>query len=488
MPSTLTIITITVVVLYFALLFVIARLTTRKSIDNQTFFLANRESPWYVVAFGMVGTTFSGVTFISVPGWVGATEYSYFQMVIGYIAGYSVIALILMPLYYRLNLTSIYRYLQQRIGVSSYKTGSAFFLLSRSIGAAFRLYLIAIVFQIFVFREFNIPFYIAVLFTLLLIWIYTHRGGIKTIVYTDTLQTALMLFALIVSIGFLTKDMGLNFSNTIATIHQSDYSQLFFWDWRSPEFFPKQFLSGMFIAIVMTGLDQDMMQKNLSCANLRAAQKNMFSFTVMLVIVKFVFISLGALLFIYANQNGITIPEKSDYLYPQIAFDHFPVYAGVVFILGLTASAYSSADSALTALTTAFCVDFLGFEEKQIHNNKRTRYIVHLCFTFLIFLIIMFFHYLNDKSVISKIFQAASYTYGPLLGMFSFGIFMKKIPIDRYVPFICIISPIISFIMDYHSKTLFGGYEFSFELLLVNGLITFAGLYLISNRKHEITN
>ncbi|PSR06320.1 MAG: sodium:solute symporter, partial [Bacteroidetes bacterium SW_10_40_5] len=240
MPSTLTIITITVVVLYFALLFVIARLTTRKSIDNQTFFLANRESPWYVVAFGMVGTTFSGVTFISVPGWVGATEYSYFQMVIGYIAGYSVIALILMPLYYRLNLTSIYRFLQQRIGVSSYKTGSAFFLLSRSIGAAFRLYLIAIVFQVFVFREFNIPFYIAVLFTLLLIWIYTHRGGIKTIVYTDTLQTALMLFALIVSIVFLTKDMGLNFSNTIATINQSNYSQLFFWDWRSPEFFPKQ--------------------------------------------------------------------------------------------------------------------------------------------------------------------------------------------------------------------------------------------------------
>lgn len=479
-----TLLTIIVIAGYFALLFVISRITTRNQVNNQTFFNANRESPWYVVAFGMIGTTFSGVTFISVPGWVGATEFSYFQMVLGYIAGYTVIATVLLPLYYRLNLTSIYSYLGQRFGNYSYKTGSFFFIVSRSIGAAFRLYLVAIVFQVFIFNEFNFPFFLAVLITLALIWIYTHRGGIKTIVWTDTLQTALMIIALVVSIIHLSNVMELDWTGLTQTVANSDYSQVFFFnDFKSEDFFPKQFLSGAFIAIVMTGLDQDMMQKNLSIATLKDAQKNMFTFTGGLVIVKFVFLVLGALLFIYANQNGISIPEKSDYLYPRIAFEHFPLFASLTFILGLTASAYSSADSALTALTTAFCVDFLGFQKSESNQHKKTRYYVHLAFTLLLFGVILFFHYLNDESVISKIFDAASYTYGPLLGLFSFGLFMNRYPKDRLIPIICLSSPIVAFLIGYYAPQFLSGYQIGFELLVINGLLTFLGLWAISEPK-----
>ncbi len=481
-----TIITIIAVIAYFGLLFFISRVTTKKQVDNQTFFLANRQSPWYVVAFGMIGTTFSGVTFISVPGWVGDTQFSYFQMVLGYIIGYTVIATILMPLYYRLNLTSIYGYLEKRFGHFSYKTGSFFFLLSRSIGAAFRLYLVAIVFQVFIFKELGFPFFLAVMITLALIWVYTHRGGIKTIVYTDTLQTGLMVIALFVSIIYLTINMELDFAGLTQTVANSDYSKIFFFDnFKSENFFPKQFLSGAFIAIVMTGLDQDMMQKNLSCPDLKDAQKNMFTFTGGLVVIKFIFLVLGALLYLYANQNGIGIPDKSDYLYPRIAFDHFPLYASIAFILGLTASAYSSADSALTALTTAFCVDFLGFKGEKMTQNSKTRHFVHLGFTILLLGIILFFHYLNDKSVISKIFDAASYTYGPLLGLFSFGLFMHRNPKDRLIPIVCFTSPFLAFLAGWYSPYFLAGYEVGFELLIINGLITFLGLWLISKQKEK---
>lgn len=485
----ITLLTILVIVAYFGLLMLISRLTTRNEVNNQTFFLANRQSPWYVVAFGMIGTTFSGVTFISVPGWVGASQFSYFQMVLGYIAGYTVIALILLPLYYKLNLTSIYSYLAQRFGNRSYKTGSFFFLVSRSIGAAFRLYIVAIVFQKFIFDSFDLPFAFAVLTALILIWVYTHRGGIKTIVWTDTLQTAFMLSALVISLIYITNSLDLGFTGAIEAVSNSDYSRMFFFtDYKDPQFFVKQFLSGAFIAIVMTGLDQDMMQKNLSINTLRDAQKNMFTFTGGLVIVKLVFLCLGALLFIYANQNGIPIPDKSDNLYPTIASVHFPLYASLIFIVGLTASAYSSADSALTALTTAFCVDFLGFENKdkaKEARNKKTRYLVHIGFSVLLFLIIMFFHLLNDKSVISKIFDAASYTYGPLLGLFSFGIFTRLNPRDQLVPIICILSPLLSWTIGYLAPMLLAGYEIGFELLVINGLITFVGLALISQLKNN---
>lgn len=485
MPPVITLLTITVVVLYFAMLFLIARLTTRGKTDNQAFFLANRQSKWYLVAFGMIGTTLSGVTFISVPGWVGDTQFSYFQMVLGYIVGYTVIATLLMPLYYRLNLTSIYTYLEMRFGPFSYKTGSFFFLLSRTIGAAFRLYLIAIVFQVFIFREFGFPFFLAVLTALLLIYVYTFRGGIKTIVWSDAFQTFFMLMAMITSIIYLLNYMDWSAGEAISRVAGSDYSKIFFWDWQKPGFFWKQFLSGTFIAIVMTGLDQDMMQKNLSCRNLREAQTNMFSFTGILVVVKFAFLVLGALLFLYAGQIQVSIPEKTDYLYPVLAFENFPIAASLFFILGLTAAAYSSADSALTALTTSFCVDFLGFEKKAMGNNKKTRYRVHFGFMLLIFTIIMFFHSLNDKSVISNIFKAAGYTYGPLLGMFSFGLFIHRKPRDQWVPYIAILSPVLTYLIQFKSRELLGGYEFGFEVLILNGLLTFMGLWGISKPAKE---
>ena len=477
--------TITVVAGYFLLLFLIARLTSPRESGHSAFFLANRRSPWYVVAFGMIGTTFSGVTFISVPGWVGDTQFSYFQMVLGYIAGYTVIALVLMPLYYRLNLTSIYSFLNQRFGPASYKTGSFFFMVSRSIGAAFRLYLVAIVFQVFVFKPFNIPFVLAVIITLMLIWIYTHRGGIQTIVWTDTLQTGLMLTALIVTLFYLGDAMAMNAGEMVKRVQDSQYGQMFFLsDYKAANFFPKQFLSGAFIAIVMTGLDQDMMQKNLSCPNLRDAQKNMFTFTGGLVLVKLVFLMLGALLFIYANNHGIPIPEKTDYLYPRLAFEHFPLAVSLFFILGLTASAYSSADSALAALTTAFCVDFLGFKKETVRQGQiRTRYLVHIGFTILILGIILFFHYLNDQSVISKIFDAASYTYGPLLGLYSFGLFMKSQPRDQLIPLVCLSAPLLAYITGKLAPLVLGGYQIGFELLVINGLFTFGGLWLISKSK-----
>jgi Na+/proline symporter len=456
-----TLLTIGVVASYFGVLFLIARATAAQEAGNSSFFIGNRQSPWYVVAFGMIGTTFSGVTFISVPGWVGATQFSYFQMVLGYIAGYTVIALVLMPLYYRLNLTSIYGFLDQRFGPSSYRTGSFFFMVSRSIGAAFRLYLVAIVFQVFVFEPFNIPFVLAVVITLALIWIYTHRGGIKTIIWTDALQTALMLTALIVSLFYLGQTMDLSASGLVNTVSQSQYGQVFFFeDYKAANFFPKQFLSGAFIAIVMTGLDQDMMQKNLSCPNL---------------IVKLTFLILGALLFLYANREGIAIPDKSDYLYPQLAFEEFPLAVSLIFILGLTASAYSSADSALAALTTAFCVDFLGFERRTISHQLRTRYAVHLGFTAVLLGIILFFHYLNDQSVISKIFDAASYTYGPLLGLFSFGLFTYLQPRDRFIPAVCLVSPVLSYFIGQYAPLILGGYEIG----------TFTGLWMLSYRRKQ---
>lgn len=483
MPTT-TWLTIGVIVSYFTLLFFISYFTSRGSNDNQSFFLANRQSPWWLVAFGMIGTTLSGVTFISVPGWVGSSQFSYFQMVLGYIAGYSIIALILLPLYYKLQLTSIYTYLNERFGPRAYKTGSFFFLLSRSVGAAFRLYLIAIVFQVFIFDQFNFPFWLAVLFTLALILIYTFKGGIKTIVWTDALQTLFMLLALVISIVYLTNNIDFGESGSLITaVKQSDYSQIFFWDWRSENFFGKQFISGAFIAIVMTGLDQDMMQKNLSCRNLKEAQTNMFSFTSVLVIVKFIFLVLGALLFMYAIENGIEIPEKRDYLYPNIAFSHFPLAASLFFILGLTAAAYSSADSALTALTTAFCVDFLGLDKKEAKNSRSIRYRVHIGFTIILFLMILAFHAINDDSVIKNIFKAAGYTYGPILGLFSFGLFMKKFKSkDAAIPVIAVLSPIITYLIATYSPPYLNGYKFGFEVLLINGIITFLGLLIFSKK------
>ncbi|MEJ2006266.1 MAG: sodium:solute symporter, partial [Cyclobacteriaceae bacterium] len=386
----------------------------------------------------MIGATLSGVTFISVPGWVGTSGFSYLQMVFGYLVGYFVIATVLMPLYYKMNLVSIYGYLEQRFGFWSYKTGAFYFLLSRTIGAAFRLFLVAGVLQLAIFDAWNIPFHITVLVTITLIWLYTFRGGIKTIVWTDTLQTLFMLTAVVLSIYTIGNELDLTTSGMIASVKESTYSKVFFWDWQDSKNFFKQFISGAFIAIVMTGLDQDMMQKNLTCRNLQDAQKNMFWFSGTLVFVKLLFLMLGALLYIYANERGIGIPERTDDLFPMMALDYFPFAAGIAFLLGITAAAYSSADSALTALTTSFCVDFLGFKREDTLELKikqrRIRVLVHIGFSLVLFVMIVIFREFLDGAVIQRVFEAAGYTYGPLLGLYAFGLFTNKAVRDPLVP------------------------------------------------------
>ena len=464
---------------YFGLLILISYLTSGKG-DSKAFFTGNRQSPWYLVAFGMIGASLSGVTFISVPGIVGATHFTYMQLVLGYLLGYYIIAKVLLPLYYKYNLISIYQYLETRYGFWSYKTGAFFFLVSQVIGASFRLFLVAGVLQLAIFDSFNIPFEVSVFITITLIWVYTFKGGIKTIIWTDTLQTFFMLAAVVTTIILISKELGFGTSAMINAISESEYSTMFDWDWQSKTNFFKQFFSGAFIAIVMTGLDQNMMQKNLTVKSLKDAQKNMYWFSTSLVFVNIIFLGLGVLLFIYAQQKGITIPERTDDLYALLALNHLGVFAGVTFLLGITAAAYSSADSALTALTTSFSVDFLGMDAKK--DNKKQRILTHLGFSFVLFLVIVIFKAVNNQSVISAVFTMAGYTYGPLLGMFAFGLFTKRKTIDKFVPFIALVSPILTYLLSINSEALLNGYKFGFELLMVNGLIMFIGLWVFSKK------
>lgn len=458
---------LTIIALYFVGLIVISYLTGKND-SNETFFLGNKQSPWYIVSFGMIGATLSGVTFISVPGWVADSQFSYMQMILGMTAGYLVIANLLMPIYYRMNLTSIYAYLGDRFGEVTHKTGAFFFLLSRTIGASFRLYLVANVMQIAIFDAWNVPFWLTVSLTIVLIWIYTFRSGIKTIIWTDTLQTLFMLSAVGVSIWLISDKMGLGLIDLTQTISQSEYSKMFFWEGKQN--FIKQFLSGAFLAIVMTGLDQDMMQKNLSCRSLSEAKKNMYSFSVALIVVNVFFLALGALLYLYAQQIGLDIP-KGDDLFPLVALQgDLGLGVGVFFILGLIAAAYSSADSALTSLTTSFCVDFLDVEKKE--NSRKTRKYVHIAFSLLLVVAILIFKAINDDSVISALFKVAGYTYGPLLGLFAFGIFTKWSVRDKAVPIVAFLSPVAAYILQLYIP-------FGFELLMINGGITFLGLCLL---------
>lgn len=474
------------ILIYFAILIAIS-FFTGKDADNNSFFLANRKSPWYVVAFGMIGASLSGVTFISVPGWVGNSQFSYMQVVLGYLVGYFVIATVLMPLYYRLNLTTIYTYLKERFGTASYKTGAAYFLLSRTIGSAFRLYIVANVLQLTVFDKWHIPFEITVLITILFIWLYTFKGGIKTIIWTDTLQTLFMLLAVGFSIYLISKDLGLGIGEMIDLISESKYSQVFFFDdVNDKRYFWKQFISGMFIAISMTGLDQDMMQKNLSCKNLKEAQINMFSFSFVLIFVNLFFLALGALLYIYAESKGINLPQRSDDLYPMLATQgYLNIAVGLFFIIGLIAAAYSSADSALTALTTSFCIDIINIQNKPIEKQEKIRKQVHVGISILMALVIIIFRLINDDSVISAVFTAAGYTYGPLLGLFAFGLITKIKIKDKWTPVVCILSPIICYFLNMYSKEIFNGYQIGFELLLINGILTFIGLSLLHDRKSK---
>ncbi len=479
----------TVIAGYFVVLLSISYFTSRNA-DSQTFFTGNKQSPWYLVAFGMIGATLSGVTFISVPGEVGNSQFSYLQIVFGYVPGYAFIALVLMPLYYRLKLVSIYGYLEQRYGFFSYKTGAFFFLLSRLIGASLRLFLVASVLQIAFFDRFDLPFWLTVSVTILLIWLYTFRGGIKTIVWTDSLQTLFMLSSVAVSIYLIGQELNLTVEGMIVAVRSSNMSQVFFWDWQSGTNFFKQFIAGAFTAIVMTGLDQDMMQKNLSIEKLSDAQKNMKWFTVVLVIANLLFLSLGALLFLYARAKGIDIPERTDQLFPMLAVNHFDVYAGVIFLLGIIAAAYSSADSALTALTTSFCVDFLGLgktedhtradAKKQVDNATRIR--VHVMFSVLLFVVILIFEAINDQSVVFAVFKIAGYTYGPLLGLYGFGLYTKLRVKDQLVPWICVIAPVLSYVLDSNSAEWFSGFDFGFFILIVNGGFTALGLLIIQDK------
>ncbi|MFI5137397.1 MAG: sodium:solute symporter [Sphingobacteriales bacterium] len=481
---------------YFLVLLVISWLTSRKSSDNDTFFVANRNSKWYLVAFGMIGTALSGVTFISVPGKVGAAtgdQFEYFQFVLGNAAGFIIIATVLLPLYYRLKLTSIYSYIEGALGVWSYKTAAGIFLVSRIIGSAFRLYLVVIVLQRFIFDSYHIPFAVTGLICLLLIWSYTFKGGLKTIIITDSLQTLFLVSSVFLSIFFICRSMHYNIFEAADAIKNSSYSKIFFFsDFLGSKFhFVKAFTGGLFITIAMVGLDQDLMQKNLSLENIREAKKNMFSFTAVFVVINIFFLGVGALLWLYAGRYGIKV-EKTDYLYPTIALQYLGLAPAMVFMLGLTAATFATTDSALTALTTSFCVDFLGFGKNKDVNSKkmvRTRHYVHIAFSGCMFLTIIIFNAINDGAVVSAIFKVASYTYGPLLGLYAFGLFAGKRQVkDKLVPFICLISPAICYYLSTHSAGLTGGYVFDNELILVNGLITFAGLLLTSSIKEKNQN
>jgi len=469
---------------YFITLMLVSYFTGKGG-SNDDFFKASKQSPWYLVAFGMIGASLSGVTFISVPGWVEASQFSYFQVVLGYTLGYAVIGLVLLPLYYRLNLTSIYAYLGGRFGINSYKTGASFFLLSRVVGASFRLYLVANVLQLLVFDSMNVPFWVTVTITILLIWLYTFKSGIKTIVWTDTLQTLFMLTALGVAIYFLSSDLGLTPASFFNFIAESDMSQIFFFeDWKSKDFFFKQFISGAFIAIVMTGLDQDMMQKNLTCRTLKDAQKNMFWFTMVLTVVNLVFLALGVLLTVYARNNGIE--ASKDDLFPFIATQSGLGFGiAICFILGLIAAAYSSADSALTALTTSFSIDILDIENKYTEAKQiAIRKKIHIAASLAIILVIIGFKYIiADESVIAKLFVFAGYTYGPLLGLYAFGLFTKWNVRDKIVPAICVAAPILAYIISELTLT-YLNFEFGFFILILNGLLTFLGLVSIRTQKN----
>ncbi len=479
-----------IIVLYFGILVGVAWLTGRGNTSNEAFFLGNRQSPWYIVSIGMIGTSLSGVTFVSVPGMVRGIDMTYMQTVLGFFVGYVLIAHVLLPLYYKLQLTSIYTYLEKRIGRNSYKTGASFFLLSKIIGAAARLYLVVLILQHYVFDTWNIPFWVTVVLSIFLVWLYTFRSGVKTIIWTDTLQALCLVAMLLVIIWQVKEKLGVDTAGMVQVLTESPHFRLFeFSDWHSTQHFVKQFFSGIFITIVMTGLDQDMMQKNLSCRNLREAQKNMYTYGFAFTPVNFLFLSLGVLLLVVAEREHIALPALSDDILPM--FCTSGILGGsilIFFTIGIIAAAFSSADSALTALTTSFCVDILGIDKADAKQAKRTRLWVHFFISVLFALIILIIKEVNNRSVIDAIYMIASYTYGPLLGLFLFGLFTRKHPKDKYVPYICIASPAICFCVS-HLAEHHAGYVFGYEMLMLNGAITFAGLWLLSiNHKIHITS
>ena len=474
--------------IYTGLIFLVSWITSRKA-DNQSFFIGNKQSPWFVVAYGMIGASLSGVTFISVPGWVSTTHFTYFAMVLGYVVGYAVITTVLLPVYYKLNLTSIYTYLNKRFGRNAYKTGSVFFLISRIIGASFRMFLVIEVLQIFVFDHFKIPFWITVVLFLFLIQLYTAKGGIKTIIWTDTLQTTFMILSVVIAIGVIIHSMNSSFDSIWNSVWHSNISEIFVSNLKSPQNFWKLFFSGMFITIAMTGLDQDMMQKNLSCRNLKDAQKNMTTLSLVLIPVNLIFLFLGAVLFLFVSNNNINVPGTSDMLFPQVAFGYLGVIGGIIFFVGLISAAYSSADSALTALTTSLSIDILELDHKYANSEeklKKKRRWVHFFMMLIVIFVILIFKIINNQAIIAQLFTFAGYTYGPLLGLFSFGLFTKTKIADKWIPAVAVASPFLAYFFSKIMEFFISGYKTGFEMLILNGLITFIGLYLLKINKKSI--
>jgi len=479
MTSTLV---VTIMVIYFGALILISYYTSRGA-DTNTFFTANRQSPWYLVAFGMIGSSLSGVTFISVPGNVGKIGFGYFQVVLGYLLGYWVIIAVLMPLYYRLNVISIYTYLEQRFAFWTHKTGAFFFLVSRTIGSSLRLFLAASVLQQFLFDTWETPFIVTVAITIVLIWVYTYKGGVKTIVWTDSFQTIFLVTAVCFTVWQITQQLGMSLPEMIHSVSTGPNSRMFYFDdINSTQFFWKQFLGGAFIAITMTGMDQEIMQKNLTCKTLGEAQKNMFWFSLVLVVVNLLFLVLGALLYQYSDVNNIPLPALSDDLFPSLALNKLGLAVGVFFLLGITASSYASADSALAGLTTSFCIDFLDFKNKSEAVKKHQKFLVHIGFSVIFLIIIVIFREINERSVIDAVLTIAGYTYGPLLGLFAFGLYTKHAVRDKLVPLVCVLSPVITYLISLNSVQWFNGYKFGIEVLILNGMITFLGLLIISGK------
>ncbi|MBX3165739.1 MAG: sodium:solute symporter [Bacteroidetes bacterium] len=485
------VLTLSFIAVYFLLLLGIGWLTSRNS-NASSYFIGNKQSPWYLVAFGMLGDSLSGVTFISVPGTVGTAHFSYLQLVFGYFVGYFIIARVLMPIYYKLNLISVYEYLEKRFGKTTQKTGSVFFIVSRLLGAAGRLFLAASVIQFFVFDQFTtvkIPFALSVSVILLLMLLYTYRGGIKTLVYTDTFQSLFLLLGVVLSIVAIMNKMEISVGTMVSNIYNSDYSETFFFDFNKKSFFLKEFIGGVFIAVTMTGLDQNMMQKNLSMKTLGEAQKNMFWFSMVMMIVTFFFLSLGALIYQYYDYAQLALPTDNatgkiitDKVFPNLALNHLGVFAGLVFIIGLTAATFSSADSVLTTLTTSAYIDILELDKNQKLNEKQKtnyRMLIHAGFAVLIWLIIILFDLLNQNAIINTILMIAGYTYGPLLALFFAGLFTKINFKDKLVPLVCCLAPILCYALKTFTEANPTGYQIGNELILVNGIITFLCLLVI---------
>ena len=471
-----------IIIVYFSVLFGISWLTSRKA-DANTFFTANRKSPWFLVAFGMIGATLSGVTFISVPGEVSVSSFKYFQFVLGNLVGYWIIAALLLPLYYRLNLVSIYTFLGTRYGNFGYKTGAFFFIVSKLIGAAFRFYLVALVLQIAFFNAVGIPFYLTVILSMGLIWVYTQKAGIKTIVWTDTLQTFFLVSAVIFTIFSISKSLHFSFPVLVSQVSEHPYSAIFDWDWKSGSNFYKQFFAGAFMTIAIVGLDQDMMQKNLTCKSKGEAQKNMLVFSFLFVLIVFLFLCLGVLLYIFAANNGISLPSGTDELYPLIAINRLGIWVAIAFLLGIISAAYSSADSALAALTTSFCVDFINFKRIEEKKQVYVRKLVHITFSVLIAFIVILFYEINNESVVNAVFKAAGFTYGPILGLFAFAIISKRTVVEKYIPVVAFMGLLISWFIASYSELLLFGYKFGFEVLILNSSLVMLGLFVISKKK-----